>query len=88
MSIHLFLFLTTLAITLGLRFLYNLVPDQVGLIFLVSIMVKIGAALIVFPELLARDSGMSTLEVLNFLIAYLSYLGIEAVALARWLNKR
>jgi len=71
---------------MGLRFLYDLVPDQVGVIFLVAIMLKIGAALIVFPMLL--NGSISTLETVSFLVAYLSYLTIEAVALARWLNRR
>lgn len=70
-----------------MRVLYKLVPDQIGVIFLVSVMFKIGAALVIFPQLLNGEPPLSTLELLNFLIAYFCYLAIEGFLVARWLNR-
>lgn len=81
-----FLGIATLASVCGMYYLYQLVPNQLGYVFLVTVFVKFGIALILFPQLLEEEPALSKGQILSFLIPYFIFLTVEAFMVIKWLN--
>jgi len=86
-KLYSFLFIATLGSVSGMYYLFQLVPNQLGYAFLVTVFVKFGAAIILFPELMGDDPSLSKIQILSFLIPYFAFLAIEAFMVIKWLNK-
>lgn len=86
-KLYTFLFLATLGSVSGMYYLFQLVPNQLGYAFLVTVFVKFGAGIILFPELMSDDPSLSKAQILSFLIPYFAFLSVEAFMVIKWLNK-
>jgi len=86
-KLYSFLGIATFLSVSGMHYLYSIVPNQLGYTFLVTVFVKFGAALLLFPQLLSDEADLSRMEILSFLIPYFLFLSIEAVLVIKWLNK-
>ena len=86
-KLYAFLGIATFLSVSGMHYLYSLVPNQLGYAFLVTVFVKFGAALLLFPQLIGDDPDLSRGEILSFLIPYFIFLGVETVLVVKWLNK-
>lgn len=86
-KLYVFLFIATLGSVSGMYYLFQLVPNQLGYAFLVTVFVKFGAAIISFPELMSDDPSLSKAQILSFLIPYFAFLSVEAFMVIKWLNK-
>ena len=82
-----FLFLATLGFVCGMYYLFQLVPNQLGYVFLVTVFVKFGTALILFPQLLQTEPALTRGQTLSFLIPYFVFLAVEVLMVIKWLNK-
>lgn len=85
-KLYSFLGIATLASVCGMYYLYQLVPNQLGYVFLVTVFVKFGAALILFPQLLSDEPSLNKGQILSFLIPYFLFLTVEAIMVIKWLN--
>ncbi|MFT4838132.1 MAG: hypothetical protein ACJAWA_001335 [Nonlabens sp.] len=85
-KLYIFLGSATFASVCGMHYLYQLVPDQLGYVFLVTVFVKFGAALILFPQLLSQEPPLTKGQILTFLIPYFTFLAVEAFMVIKWLN--
>lgn len=81
-----FLGIATFITVTGLKLVHNYVPDKLGYGFLGLIFVKCGAAILLFPELIAEDPALSKAELLSFLAPYFIFLFIEVGIVIKWLN--
>jgi len=81
-----FLGIATFITVSGLKLVHSYVPDKLGYGFLGLIFVKCGAAIILFPELIAEDPALSKAELLSFLAPYFIFLFIEVGIVIKWLN--
>lgn len=81
-----FLGIATFVTVSGLKLVHRLVPDKLGYGFLGLIFVKCGAAILLFPELIADDPSLSKTELLGFLTPYFIFLFIEVGIVIKWLN--
>ena len=81
-----FLGVATLLSVCGMYYLYQLVPNQLGYVFLVTVFVKFGVVLILFPQLLSEEPSLSKAQILSFLIPYFIFLAVEAFMVIKWLN--
>jgi hypothetical protein len=86
-KLYTFLGIATFISVSGMHYLYALVPKQLGYTFLVTVFVKFGAALLLFPQLLSDDPDLTRAEILSFLIPYFLFLSIETILVTKWLNK-
>ena len=84
--IYTFLGTATLLTVTSLRFVHHYVPDKLGYGFLGLIFIKCGAAIVLFPELIADDPGLSKAELLQFLTPYALFLFMEVAIVIKWLN--
>lgn len=87
-KLYAFLGIATLGSVCVMRYLYNLVPNQLGYVFLVTVFVKFGLALILFPQLLSEEPSLTKTQILSFLVPYFCFLGVEAFMVINWLNKK
>ncbi|MFB0903463.1 MAG: hypothetical protein QMB11_03700 [Nonlabens sp.] len=85
-NLYSFLGIATLGSVFGMYYLYQLVPDQLGYVFLVTVFVKFGAALVLFPQLLSEEPSLSKGQILSFLLPYFIFLAVEAFMVIKWLN--
>jgi hypothetical protein len=85
-KLYSFLGIATLGSVCGMYYLYQLVPDQLGYVFLVTVFVKFGAALVLFPQLLSEEPSLTNGQILSFLLPYFMFLAIEAFMVIKWLN--
>lgn len=81
-----FLGIATFITVSGLKLVHRFVPEKLGYGFLGLIFVKCGAAIILFPELIAEDPALSKAELLSFLAPYFIFLFIEVGIVIKWLN--
>ena len=81
-----FLGTATFVTVSALRFVHFYVPDKLGYGFLGLIFIKCGAAIVLFPELIAEDPALSKAELLSFLVPYFVFLLIEVGIVIKWLN--
>lgn len=86
-KLYSFLFIATLGSVSGMHYLFQIVPNQLGYAFLVTVFVKFGAAIILFPQLMSEQPSLSTTQILSFLIPYFLFLTVEAFMVIKWLNK-
>lgn len=86
-KLYAFIGLATLGSVCAMHYLYELVPNQLGYVFLVTMFVKFGLALILFPQLLNAEPSLTKGQILSFLIPYFLFLSIEAFLVINWLNK-
>jgi len=86
-KLYSFIGIATFLSVSGMHYLYSLVPNQLGFVFLVTVFVKFGAALLLFPQLLGSEPELTKQEILSFLIPYFLFLSIEAILVVKWLNK-
>ncbi len=85
-QLYIFLGSATFASVCGMHYLYELVPNQLGYVFLVTVFVKFGAALILFPQLLSQEPPLTKAQILSFLIPYFTFLAVEAFVVIKWLT--
>ncbi|AGC76477.1 hypothetical protein LX97_01141 [Nonlabens dokdonensis] len=85
-KLYSFLGVATLLSVCAMYYLYDLVPNQLGYAFLVTVFVKFGVALILFPQLLSDEPSLSKTQILSFLIPYFIFLAVEAFMVIKWLN--
>lgn len=83
---YLFLGSATFVTVSALRFVHFYVPDKLGYGFLGLIFIKCGAAIVLFPELIADDPALSKPQLLGFLAPYFVFLFIEVGIVIKWLN--
>jgi len=81
-----FLGIATFITVTGLKLVHSYVPDKLGYGFLGLIFIKCGAAVLLFPELIAEDTALSKAELLSFLTPYFVFLFIEVGIVIKWLN--
>lgn len=84
--IYIFLGAATFVTVSALKFVHSYVPDKLGYGFLGLIFIKCGAAIVLFPELIAEDPALSKAELLGFLAPYFIFLFIEVGIVIKWLN--
>ncbi|AZQ43206.1 DUF6168 family protein [Nonlabens ponticola] len=87
LRIYLFLGLATFLTVSALKFTHAYVPDKLGYAFLAAIFIKCGAALVLFPELIAEDPALSKRQLLGFIAPYFIFLFVEVGIVIKWLNK-
>ncbi|KQC32310.1 hypothetical protein AAU57_02435 [Nonlabens sp. YIK11] len=83
---YIFLGTATFVTVSALRFVHFYVPEKLGYAFMAAIFVKCGLAIVCFPELIVKNSGLNLMEVLGFLVPYFIFLFIEVVIVIKWLN--
>ncbi len=71
----------------ALKFVHFYVPSKLGYAFLALVLVKFGAVVLIFPELIDKDPGLGKAELLGFLVPYFLFLFAEAAIVIKWLNK-
>ncbi len=86
LRIYSFLGIATFVTVSALRFVHFYVPDKLGYGFLGLIFIKCGAAIVLFPELIAEDPALTKPELLGFLAPYFIFLFIEVGIVIKWLN--
>ncbi|MGB5942582.1 MAG: hypothetical protein WBG71_06840 [Leeuwenhoekiella sp.] len=82
---YIYLYLLTLGIVLAMHYLKGIMPAQVGYVFLMGIFVKMGFAVLLFPQLLAKETPKA--EILGFLVPYLLFLLVEVVVIYKTLSE-
>ncbi len=85
--LYTFLGVATFITAAVLRWMQWHMADKVHIGFIAMISVKLGLAVILFPELLQNDPALSRPEILAFLVPYFLYLFIEIMIVVKWLNK-
>lgn len=85
-KLYSFLGIATLASVCGMYYLYQLVPNQLGYVFLGIVLMKFGAAILIFPQLFQEKPALTKVQMLSFLIPYFAFLAVEAFMVIKWLN--
>ncbi len=86
-KLYLFIGGATFASTAALKFAHQVAANQIALVYLATMMVKMGLAVIVFPQLIDDSMKLSKLELLEFLVPYFVFLSLEAIVVIKWLAK-
>ena len=86
-NVYAFIGLATFASVSALKFAHQVAANQIALVYLATMMVKMGLAILIFPQLIDDTIKLSKLELLEFLVPYFLFLAVEAVVVIKWLNK-
>lgn len=87
-KIYLFLGIAGYFTVAALNYVHTIASEKLGFVFIAILMVKIGAALLIFPELLAEEESLSRVDKLHLLVPYFIYLMIESAIVIKWLNDK
>lgn len=86
-KLYLFIGFATFISTAALKFAHQVAANQIALVYLATMMVKMGLAILIFPQLIDDTLNLSKLQLLEFLVPYFLFLGLEAVVVIKWLTK-
>jgi hypothetical protein len=86
-KVYTFISIATFASVSALKFAHQVAANQIALVYLATMMVKMGLAILVFPQLIDDAVKLSKLQLLEFLVPYFLFLGLEALVVIKWLNK-
>lgn len=87
-KIHAFLAIAGYLSMAALNFVHQIASDKLGFVFIGLLMVKIGALIIVFPEILSDEVALSKVDKLHLLVPYFIYLFLETALVIKWLNHK
>ncbi len=86
-KMYAFIAAATFASVSALKFAHQVAANQIALVYLATMMVKMGLAIVIFPQLIDDSLRLSKLQLLEFLVPYFLFLGLEALVVVKWLNK-
>jgi hypothetical protein len=83
---YLFLGLATFITVSVLKFVTLVSAKNLGVVFLGLVMMKFGAIILFFPELIDDKLELTTRDLLGFLGPYFIFLFAEMIIVLKWLN--
>jgi len=85
---YLFLGIATFITVSILKFTVQVSANNLGLVFLGLVMMKFGAIVIFFPELIDQNIALTKRDLLGFLAPYFIFLFAEMIIALKWLNDK
>lgn len=87
-KMYAFIGIATFLSASALKFAHSVAANQIALVYLATMFVKFGAAVLLFPELIDDSIKLSRVQLLHFLVPYFLFLALEAIIVIRWLNEK
>lgn len=87
-DMYVFHFVSYIVICLGVEYLANKLPSQVGYAYLASVFVKIGLFVLIFKSAIFSEAELTMPERLSIVIPMFVFLILEAVYCGRLMNSK